>query len=84
MHVEVTDQAILLTDFNDSDRQQLQLMLRATAGKSLIIPRVPVPGSELADRHVLDVLISCMRTSAQDTLAALRRRGFRIVRAEER
>lgn len=83
MRVEVTDRAVLLTDFDDSDRQQLQLMLRATAGKSLIIPRPPASAADVSDGDALEILVCCMRTSAQETLAALRRRGFRIARANE-
>jgi hypothetical protein len=80
MRIEVTEQAVFVTDLDDEDRRYLEILLARSAGKSLIIPRRPTFG-ESTDREVLEALIGSMRTSAQDTLAALRRRGYRIVRA---
>ena len=80
MRIAVTDDAVMLTELEESDRQFIELLLRRSAGKSLIFPLKTHLGSALTDEEELEVLISCMRTSAQDTLAALRRRGVRLVR----
>jgi hypothetical protein len=83
MRIAVTDDAVMLTEIDEPDRQFIELLLRRSAGKSLILPVKPKIGAALSDEEELEMLISCMRTSAQDTLAALRRRGVRLVRRAE-
>jgi hypothetical protein len=78
MRIEITDQAVLLTDLNDEDRDMIREILRRTAGTSLVIPRKATVASILTEEQELEALIASLRTSAQDTLAALRHRGFRI------
>lgn len=80
MRIEVTDEAVLITELSDDDRQQLEAILRGTAGRSLVIPRRPTIHPPLTESDELEALISSLRSSAQETLAALRRRGFRIAR----
>jgi hypothetical protein len=80
MRNEVTDEAVLITELSDDDRKQLEAILRGTAGRSLVIPRRPTIHPPLTESEELDALISALRSSAQETLAALRRRGFRIAR----
>jgi hypothetical protein len=45
-----------------------------------VIPRKPSLHGPLGDAEQLAALISSLRGSAQETLAALQRRGFRIAR----
>ena len=80
MRIEVTDEAVLITELSDDDRRQIEGILRGTAGRSLVIPRKPTIHPPLAESDELEALIYALRSSAQDTLAALRRRGFRIAR----
>ena len=80
MRIEVTDEAVLITELSDDDRHQLQGILRGAAGRSLVIPRRPTIHPPLTESDELEALISALRSSAQDTLAALRRRGFLIAR----
>jgi hypothetical protein len=80
MRIEVTDEAVLITDLSDDDRHQLEGILRGAAGRSLVIPRRPTIHPPLSESDELEALICALRASAQDTLAALRRRGFRIAR----
>ena len=83
MRIAVTDDAVMLTEIEEPDRQFIELLLRRSAGKSLILPVRAKIGATLTEEEELEILISCMRTSAQDTLAALRRRGVRLVRRPE-
>ena len=80
MRIEVTDEAVFITEISDDDRQQIEGILRGAAGRSLVIPRKPTVHPPLTEDEELEALISALRASAQDTLAALRRRGFRIAR----
>jgi hypothetical protein len=80
MRIDVTDEAVLITELSEEDRHGLELTLRRTGGRSLVIPRKPTVHPPLTEAEELEALISALRTSAQDTLAALRRRGFRIAR----
>jgi len=83
MRIEVTEEAVILSELDETDRSYIEHILRRTAGKSLIIPRKPERKPESEDGEALSILIRCMRTSAQETLTALRDRGFRITRATE-
>jgi hypothetical protein len=80
MQIHVTDEAVMITELSDEDMQQLLHLLRGTAGRSLVIPRKPSLHGPLGDTEQLAALISSLRGSAQETLAALQRRGFRIAR----
>jgi hypothetical protein len=80
MRVNITDEAVFVLEVTEEDRLQLQYALRGTGYTSLIIPRRPTVLSPLAEDEQLQVLIQCLRESAQDTLAALKRRGYRIER----
>lgn len=80
MRIEITDEAVLITELSEDDRQQIEGILRGSAGQSLVIPRKPTTHPPLSEAEELEALISSLRASAQDTLAALRRRGFRIAR----
>jgi hypothetical protein len=80
MQIHVTDEAVMITELSDEDMQHLLHLLRGTAGRSLVIPRKPSLHGPLGDAEQLAALISSLRGSAQETLAALQRRGFRIAR----
>ena len=80
MHIQVTEQAVMITDLTDEDRQFLEGLIRRTAGRSLVIPRKPELRPALSEAEELEALIGSLRGSAQETLAALRRRGFRVAR----
>ena len=80
MRIDVTDEAVLITELSEDDRHNLEGILRGTAGRSLVIPRRPTIHPPLTEADELEALICALRASAQDTLAALRRRGFRIAR----
>ncbi len=83
MRVEITEQAVLLLDLTEDDRLQIEVTLRRSAGKSLVIPRAPDDRSGLSEEEQLAALIASMRTSAQDTLVALRRLGYTVARQTE-
>jgi hypothetical protein len=83
MRVEVTEHAVFVLELTEEDRQHLEHALRRTGGKSLIITRKPLRWQTVGEEEQLRALIESFRTSAQDTLAALRRRGYRLVRCEE-
>ena len=80
MQIHVTDEAVIITELAEEDRQHLETLLRGTAGRSLVIPRKPTVHPCLDEHEELEALISALRSSAQDTLAALHHRGFRIAR----
>jgi hypothetical protein len=80
MRIEITDQAVLLLDLTEDDRTHIEVMLRRTAGKSLVIPRAPDQRPGIPEEEQLEALIASMRISAQDTLRALRRRGYAVSR----
>jgi hypothetical protein len=80
MQIHVTDEAVMITELSDEDMQHLLHLLRGAAGRSLVIPRKPSLHGPLGDGEQLAALISSLRGSAQETLAALQRRGFRIAR----
>ena len=80
MQIHVTEEAVMITELSDEDMQHLLHLLRGTAGRSLVIPRKPSFHRPLGDEEQLVALISSLRGSAQETLAALQRRGFRIAR----
>jgi hypothetical protein len=80
MQIHVTEEAVMITELSDEDMQHLLHLLRGTAGRSLVIPRRPSIHAPLGDADQLAALISSLRGSAQETLAALHRRGFRIAR----
>jgi hypothetical protein len=80
MQIHVTDEAVMITELSDEDMQHLLHLLRGTAGRSLVIPRKPSLHGPLSDAEQLAALISSLRGSAQETFAALQRRGFRIAR----
>jgi len=80
MQIHVTDEAVMITELTDEDRQHLEGLLRGAAGRSLVIPRKPTIHATLGEAEELEALISALRSSAQDTLAVLHHRGFRIAR----
>jgi hypothetical protein len=81
MRIEVTDDAVMILDLTEEDRAHLQFLLRGAKGASLIIPRRPnTTSAALSEDEALSTMIDCMRTSAQDTLAALRARGVDLMR----
>jgi hypothetical protein len=80
MRVHITEEAVFVLEVTEEDRVQLQHALRGTGYTSLIIPRRPTVVPPLAEDEQLKALIQSLRDSAQDTLAALRRRGYRIER----
>jgi hypothetical protein len=80
MQIHVTDEAVMITELTDEDRQHLEGLWRGAAGRSLVIPRKPTIHATLGEAEELEALISALRSSAQDTLAALHHRGFRIAR----
>ena len=80
MKIEVRDQAIFILDLTPADRTELEYNLRDTGGSSLIIPRKPTVLPALDEAEELEVLIDCMRPSAQDTLKALHRKGVRLAK----
>lgn len=80
MQIHITDDAVMITELSDEDRQHLLHLLRGSAGRSLVIPRKASVHAPLVDSEQLAALISCLRGSAQETLAALHWRGFRIAR----
>lgn len=80
MKIEVRDEAVFILDLTPADRTELEYNLRDTGGSSLIIPRKPTVLPALDERAELEILIDCIRPSAQDTLAALRRRGIRLAK----
>ena len=81
MQIHVTDEAVMITELSDEDTQQLLHALRSAAGRSLVIPRRPTVHAALNNADQLEALISSLRGSAQETLAALHWRGFRIARS---
>jgi hypothetical protein len=80
MKVEITEQAVFILELTAAERAELEYNLRDTGGRSLIIPRKPSLQPPLEEREELELMIDCMRSSAQDTLAALRRRGVRLAK----
>jgi hypothetical protein len=81
MQIHVTEEAVMITELAEEDRQHLETLLRGSAGRSLVIPRKPTIHPSLDENEELEALISALRSSAQDTLAALHHRGFRIARS---
>lgn len=75
MKIEITEQAVVITEISDSERAGLETALRSARGQSLIIPRKPIVVPPLTEDEELRLMIDCIRPSAQDTLSALRRRG---------
>ena len=67
MRIEVTDEAVLITELSDDDRQQLEGILRGAAGRSLVIPRRPTIHPPLTEADELEALICALRASAQHT-----------------
>jgi len=82
MKIEVRDEAIFILELTPAERTELEYNLRDTGGSSLIIPRKPNVLPPLDDQEELEILIDCIRPSAQDTLAALRRRGLRLTKLQ--
>ena len=80
MQIHVTEEAVMITDLSEEDRQFLEGLIRRAAGHSLVIPRKPEMQPALSEPEQLEALIAALRGSAQDTLSALRRRGFRVAR----
>ena len=80
MRIEVRDEAIFILDLTPAERTELEYNLRDTGGSSLIIPRRPKVLPPLDEQDELEILIDCIRPSAQDTLAALRRKGVRLAK----
>lgn len=80
MKIEITEQAVFLLELTAAERAELEYNLRDTGGSSLIIPRKPRVLPALEEREELELMIDCMRSSAQDTLAALHRRGVRLAK----
>ncbi len=80
MKIEVTDDAVLIVDITPDERNGIEHKLRISGGKSLILPKRPERLHSLTEEQEIALMVDCMRTSAQDTLAALRRRGIRLAR----
>ena len=80
MKIEVGDEAVFILELTPAERTELEYNLRDTGGSSLIIPRKASVRPPIEEREELEILIECMRSSAQDTLAALRRRGVRLTK----
>lgn len=80
MKIEITEDAVLLLELSEGDRSHLEFLLRRAGGTSIIIPRRATAAAPLSDQEELEAMIESIRTSAQDTVAALRRRGYRIAR----
>jgi len=80
MKIEVRDEAVFILELTPAERTELEYNLRDTGGSSLIIPRRATVRPPMDDRDELEVMIECIRSSAQDTLAALRRKGIRLTK----
>ena len=80
MKIEVTPEAVFVQEISPAERLEIEYCLRVSGGQSLILPRRPRLASELSANEQLGLLIECIRPSAQDTLAALHRRGIRLTR----
>jgi hypothetical protein len=80
MKIEVTDEAVFVAEIDTAERLEIEHCLRVSGGRSLVLPRRPKFCASLSDEEQLGLLIESMRASAQDTLAALRRRGVRLAR----
>lgn len=80
MKIEVTEDAVLIVDISPEERVGIEHGLRVSGGRSLILPKRPDLARSLTDTQELALMIDCIRPSAQDTLAALRRRGIRLTR----
>jgi len=80
MKIEVRDEAIFILELTPAERTELEYNLRDTGGSSLIIPRKATVLPAMDEREELEILIDCIRPSAQDTLTALRRKGIRLAK----
>jgi hypothetical protein len=80
MKIEVTDDAVLIVDISPEERVGIEHGLRVSGGKSLILPKKPERSHGMSPDQELEAMIQCIRSSAQDTLAALRHRGIRLAR----
>ena len=81
MKIEVRDEAVFILELTPAERTELEYNLRDTGGSSLIIPRRATVLPPMEEREELEVMIECIRSSAQDTLSALRRKGIRLTKA---
>lgn len=80
MKIEVTEEAVFVVEIDAAERLEIEQCLRASGGRSLVLPRKPKLCASLSEDEELGLMIESMRASAQDTLAALRRRGVRLAR----
>lgn len=80
MKIEVTEDAVLIVDISPEERVGIEHGLRVSGGRSLILPKRAELARSLTEAQELALMIECIRSSAQDTLAALRRRGIRLTR----
>ena len=80
MKIEVRDEAVFILELTPAERTELEYNLRDSGGASLIIPRKPTVLPPLEEHEELELMIDCIRPSAQDTLKALHRRGFRLAK----
>jgi hypothetical protein len=80
MKIEVTPEAVFVQEISPAERVEIEYCLRVSGGQSMILPRKPHVASRISEAEQLALLIECIRPSAQDTLAALRRRGIQLAR----
>jgi hypothetical protein len=80
MKIEITEEAVFIVEIDAAERIAIEHSLRVSGGQSLILPRKARITSYLSEDEELPLMIESIRSSAQDTLTALRRRGVRLTR----